>query len=169
MLLPVSSAGDPRRTIVWGVMQEVVVGEEFPECMDGWYLVSDWKRGARKQYLQGVIISDTKTEKGADKQIRMVITGMDVPSYNLSNARYFFADPDRPVTPPTEEWVYFQMKPARWFAEAWGEAPPPGSRLRVFYEARFDDRDPDDEVLAPVYFDDLYLGPSARGHCDDDG
>ncbi len=167
VLLPVRSAGDPRRTIVWGVVQEVVLGEQFPECMEGWYLVSRWKRGAPKQYLQAVIISDVKTPKGADQQIRMIITGMDVPSYNLTNARYFFADPDKPVTPPLETWVHFDLEPAKWFAEAWGALPPAGTRLRVFYEARFDDRGPDDEVIAEVYFDDVYLGPRARGHCED--
>jgi hypothetical protein len=166
--LPVLSAGETRRTIVWGVVQEVGLGDAFPECMDGWFLISEWKRAAKKQYLQAVIISDVKTAKGADQQIRMVITGMDIPSYNLSNARYYFADPQKPVTPPLETWVYFQLKPREWFLDAWGALPPAGSRLRVFYEARFDDRDPDDEVVAHTYFDDVYLGPKARGHCEDE-
>jgi hypothetical protein len=165
--LPVTSRGDPRRTIVWGVMQEITVPEEFPECMDGWYLVSKWERGTRKQYLQAVLISDMKTDGGADKQIRMMITGMDEPSYRLSNARYYFADPRKPVTPPLSEWIYFQLAPRDWFLDAWGELPPAGSRLRVFYEARFDDRDPEEEVVAQVYYDDVYLGPRARGHCED--
>jgi hypothetical protein len=163
--LPVRSEGEVRRTIVWGVVQDVTI-DAFPECLEGWYLVSDWERGAEKQYLQTVIISDLKTPSGADKQIRMMLTGMDRPSYNLSNARYFFCDPGKPVTPPLEKWVHFKCSPRTWFLQAWGELPEAGHRLRVFFEARFDDRkSTEKEVVAETFFDDLYLGPATDGHC----
>jgi hypothetical protein len=166
LFLPVRSAGEIRRTIVWGVMQKVILGYTFPECLEGWYLVSDWQRGAKKQYLQTVIISDLKTERGADQQIRMMITGMDEPSYNLTNARYFFCDEQRPLTPPLETWVRFRCQPRKWFKEAWDKLPPAGTSLRVFFESRFDDRQPSDtEVVADTYFDDVYLGPATDGHC----
>lgn len=164
--LPVSSKDETRRTIVWGGMQKVVLGDRFPECLEGWYLVSDWQRGAKKMYLQAVVISDLKTDRGADKQVRMMLVGMEEPSYNLTNARYFFCDEDRPLTPPIEKWVRFQCSPKQWFKEAWGVLPTSGTRLRVFFEARFDDRTPSDtEVVADTYFDDLYIGPATHGHC----
>jgi hypothetical protein len=165
--LPVRSEGETRRTIVWGAMQPVTGWTAFPECIEGYYLLGEWQRGARKQYLQTVIITELKTEHGADKQIRMMLVGMEEPSYNLTNARYFFCDDDRPLTPPLEEWVRFRCTPRRWFEEAWGVLPEPGSRLRVFFEARFDDRTPSDtEVVADAFFDDLYMGPATDGHCE---
>jgi hypothetical protein len=164
--LPVSSEGETRRTIVWGVMQKVPVGPVFPECLEGWYMVEEWERGAEKQYLQAVIISDLKTDRGSDKQIRMMLTGMDEPSYNLTNARYFFCDEERPLTPPLGTWVRFACRPKKWFHEAWGVLPGTGTSLRVFFESRFDDRPAGGQaVRAGTYFDDLYLGPATHGHC----
>jgi hypothetical protein len=141
-------------------MQEVVPGKGFPECLEGWWKVDQWQRGTAKQYIQAVIISSVKIPGGGDKQIRMVLSGMEQPSYNLTNARYFFADPARSFTPRLGEWVEFRCETAKWFAEAWGSLPDPSLPVKVFVEARFDDRkEGDGPSVADVYFDDLWLGP----------
>jgi hypothetical protein len=157
--LPVKSRGETRQTVIWGVVQEVTIGETFPACMEGWYFVSQWKRGATKQYLQTIVIPLLKSF-GPQHQVRMILTGIDHPSYNLANARVFFVDPQKPTTPRLGEWIHFHCPVGEWFQKAWGSLPPAGTRLRVFFEARFDDRGQGSgESVADVWFDDLYLGP----------
>ena len=165
-LLSVRSEGDGRSTIVWGVVQEVPIGEHPIDCLEGYYYVDGWERGARNQYIQMVVIDlSHKTEKG-NAQVRYLLSGMDKPPYNLGNARYEFVDPEKKVVPIKGEWVRFTVNPAGDFQKHWSYTPPAGNNLRVLFEARFDSRKPEDKTAkADIYYDDLYLGNATSKRC----
>ena len=165
--LPVDSTGESRRTVVWGVVQEVTVKKCHIDCLEGYYYVGRWERGANKQYLQVVIIDlSRKVKGGGNAQIRYILSGVDSPPYNLGNAHYVFVDSDRRKDPKIKKWIYFSMDPSFDFATQWGYEPKEGHLLRVLFEARFDDYIlGQGRALADVYYDDLYLGPRTPIHC----
>jgi len=165
-LLDVSSAGDTRSTIVWGVVQEIELPVAMPDCLEGYYYVDGWQRGAAKQYLQAVIIDLSKQLKNGNAQMRYILSGVTSEPYNLGNAHYLFLDPARKTTPASRTWILFKTDPKQDFEKNWGYVPAAGHRLRVLFEARFDSRLPGDaEARAAVHYDDLYLGPAGAGHC----
>jgi hypothetical protein len=166
-LLAVRSKGDVRSTIVWGVVQELTLPIPMPDCLEGYYYVDGWTRGARNQYIQAVIIDLSQTYSNGNAQIRYILSGVDTQPYNLGNAHYVFADPAKPTTPPAGTWIRFSLDPAGDFERDWKYVPAAGHKLRVLFEARYDNHGPGDaEAKADVYYDDLYLGPATRGHCD---
>lgn len=165
--LDVRSKGETRSTIVWGVVQEITLSTGAPDCLEGYYFVDSWERGALKQYIQVVIIDLSKKHRAGNAQMRYIISGVDKPPYNLSNAHYVFVDPEKKTTPEKKRWVRFTINPASDFKRFWNYIPPAGHRLRLLFEARFDGKKPGSpDVKTGVYYDDLYLGPAASGHCD---
>jgi hypothetical protein len=165
-LLDVSSAGDPRTTIVWGVVQEIELPVSMPDCLEGYYYVDQWQRGAARQYLQAVIIDLSQQLKNGNAQMRYILSGVTTQPYNLGNAHYVFLDPARKTTPARKTWILFKTNPKQDFEKNWGYVPPAGHKLRVLFEARFDSRTPaDPDARAAVHYDDIYLGPAGAGHC----
>jgi hypothetical protein len=165
-LLPVRSEGESRSTIVWGVVQELSVGEDTIDCLEGHYYVDDWERGAANQYIQTVIIDLSKKLDNGNAQVRYILSGMDRPPYNLGNAHYVFVDPGKKKVPTQKKWVLFTINPASDFKRLWGYEPVKGHRLRVLFEARFDNHmKMDRQAAADVYYDDLYLGPATSRRC----
>ncbi len=165
-LLPVRSEGESRSTIVWGVVQEALVGSDPIDCLEGYYYVDRWERGAKSQYIQAVIIDLSRKLDSGNPQIRYILSGMDHPPYNLGNARYVFLDRERRKSPPQKKWVRFNADPAADFKTFWGYRPSRQHRLRVLFEARFDARSATSpQAMANVYYDDLFLGSKVSGRC----
>lgn len=147
--------GDPE-TRVWGVVQEIAP-EAFPERISGRYRIDRWEPGAaRKMYLQAVVISLHPEGPLPSTQVRYVLEGVTEPPYRMSNARYRFAN--RRPAPPQGEWIEFSLPVKRDFLDLWGKIPPPGTALRVLFEARYDDKPRTGMAAADVYYDDLFVG-----------
>ena len=164
--LPVRSEGDRRSTVVWGGVQELELSEDIPECLDGYFYINNWKRGAWKQYLQVVVIdlSQSLGENAGMPQLRYLVTGEVRPPLSIGNAQYIFEPNHLTESPVMGEWLYLQFNPRRDFQEMWGYVPGSGHKLRVLFEARFDERRGGD-AYADVYYDHLYFGPRKSGHC----
>ena len=162
--LPVAST-DARPTVVWGGVQELVLPDEIPECVDGFYYVENWERGDWKQYLQFVVIDLSRSlgEGRGNAQLRYVLTGSSDPPLHISNAQYLFAE--RSEIPTQGRWVHFALAPRRDFREQWQYVPQSGAQLRLLFEARFDGRPRDGAARADVYYDDLYFGPRTATRC----
>ncbi|MDI7269094.1 MAG: hypothetical protein QME96_13985, partial [Myxococcota bacterium] len=144
------------RTRVWGVVQEIAP-EVFPPVVSGKYRVGRWEPGAaRKVYVQAVVISMHAQGMLPSTQVRYVLDGVTEQPYDMSNARYRFVH--RRSAPPIGEWIDFSLPVRADFLELWGRLPPPGTPLRVLFEARYDDRPADASVAADVYYDDLFVG-----------
>ncbi len=163
-LLKVSSAGENRSTIVWGVVQEIDISNKFPDCLEGYYFVEKWSRGTERQYIQVVIIDLNPPEVlGDNVQIRYILSGVNESPYGIANAYYVFVDPERKTQPVQGSWVKFSMNPSKDFQENWGYIPSSGHKVRLLFEARFDMREKDDpDSEAYVYYDDLYFGTIVR-------
>jgi hypothetical protein len=146
---------------VHGVVQEPVP-DQFPEVVSGYYYVDKWERGLPKQYLQFVVIAadsdNLPSNVGAtNHQIRYVLAGVTEPPLSITNARYIFLGGPEPEQ---WRWVYFERNIRKDFQEQWGAVPEGYSKLRILFEARWDERDLNDTAsLADVYYDDLYIGP----------
>ncbi len=148
---------------VLGVVQEIE-GAACPEYLSGWYLVEGWRRGAQKQYVQAVVIaSGGPTPAGVPNyQLAYTLAGVTTnPMPTLKNRKFVVTGPPEPVE---GEWVFFEIEIARLFEVKWGRRPGEDASLRVFFEVRYDGRDPADDARARarVWFDDLYFGPESR-------
>lgn len=168
--LPVQS--DARPTIVWGGVQEPVLTEDIPECVEGYYFVESWSKADEdpwSEYLQFVVIDTSHSlgEKRGQAQLRYIIAGSKTPPLNISNAQYLFMEPrtDRPVV---GQWTRFTANPREDFQKNWQYTPTKGAKLRVLFEARYDNhREQQKAVSASVYFDNLYMGPKTATRCAD--
>jgi hypothetical protein len=156
-----SADGGPVR--VYGVVQEITP-KQFPEVVSGNYYVANWQQGTPKQYLQFVVIVQDWTGNQPEDpvinnyQIRYILAGVDTQPTNITNARYVMVSHG---PPPVGAWVHFERNIRQDFEQLWGAAPKGFSNIRVFFEARWDDRsDTDGPSVADVYYDDLYVGPS---------
>lgn len=160
-LFELQSHGEIHRgTRIWGVIRDFEL-DAIPRRISGWYRVDDWKRGAVNQYLQVVIcvfdpaLVEFPALRGSPVQLSYVLAGIEHPPFRIGNRRFIFAGPLEPVT---GEWVRFDFDLHAGFIEQWGRVPRDFGTLRVFFEARFDDKHPAPDLSATVYFDDLYLG-----------
>jgi hypothetical protein len=145
---------------VFGVVQEVTA-DSFPEVVSGYYHVDNWVRATQKQYLQFVVIvwGATNLPGGfANHQIRYPLAGISEPPFQLSNARFLFVGKDEPAQ---GQWVHFERNIKQDFEDAWGAVPQGFSKIRMLFEARYDDKSAGTEGKADVYYDDLYIGPAA--------
>jgi len=153
---------------VYGVVQEIAP-EQFPEMISGYYCVDRWQQGTPTQYLQFVVIVHDaenippEVASATNHQIRYILAGVESQPTFISNSRYIMLTRSEPVT---GKWVSFERNIRDDFEELWGDAPKSYQKLALFFEVRWDDRQPSDGLsAADVYYDDLYIGP-ARGNPD---
>ena len=93
-------------------------------------------------------------------QIRYYLAGLDKPAFPVSNARLVFVTRGPPVT---GEWQHFELPVRADFERLWRAVPTRFDKLRLMFEARWDNRREGSSVDADVYFDDLYVTPEASG------
>lgn len=157
-----SSADYPAKKVhICGVIQEVSP-KEFPRRLRGRYRVNQWRKGAGDLYVQFVVIvfgSDKMPpglERVTNHQVRYPLAGIDRPPFAIGNGRFVFITKAQPVT---GQWVTFERDLHEDFGQQWGAVPTGFSKIRVLFEARWDNRRPGgSHHLADVCFDDLYLG-----------
>ena len=155
--LEMSSAGGPA-TQVFGVVQEISPAS-FPARFSGYYLVDRWQRGSDLQYLQAVAIVWNSDLPGgfSNHQVRYLLAGTDREPFTLANGRFVFVSKDEPAQ---GEWVRFDLPLAEDFERLWGAVPQRFERIRLLFEARYEGHTPaQPDVVADVYYDDLYVGP----------
>ena len=146
-------------TTVYYLVQEVAP-TEFPEVLSGFYRVENWLRGTEKQYLQFVIIvagADNAPADFGNHQIRYILTGIDEEPFAISNAKFVFLGEKEPTM---NEWVPFQVNVKQDFLDLWGAVPEGYDFIRLLYEVRYDDKQPQAPSEADVFYDDLYFGPA---------
>ena len=156
-------------TWILGVMQEPVP-ERFPDVMGGWYRVERWDKGAdvTHLYLQAVAIIWTSRAASVldpanpaanaglpNYQLRSYLAGVREPPFLLGNAKVYFASKE---LPRLGRWNYFEIPLREEFERQWGGAPAGYDRLRLLFEARWDNRPLGSRVEADAYFDDLFVG-----------
>jgi hypothetical protein len=145
---------------VFYLVQEVAP-TEFPEVLSGFYRVENWLRGTEKQYLQFVVIvvrADNRPQEFSNHQIRYILSGIDEPPFEITNAKFVFLSKE---DPPIGEWVPFQVNVKQDFIDLWGAAPEGSDFIRLLYEVRYDGKLPGSGATeADVYYDDLYFGPA---------
>ncbi len=140
---------------VFGLIQELSP-KKLPKRLSGYYRVEQWRRGTAKQYLQCVIIVwGDKTAPYQNIQIRYVLAGLTEPPFAISNARFVFLGAREPLL---AQWVRFERDLHSDFLQQWGHIPERFEKIRVLFEARYDDKEPGSELAADVYYDALYLG-----------
>lgn len=157
-VLRLSSEGHVPQVRVYGLIAERGPGV-LPARVSGYYRVEDWQRGTELTYVQVVVAVNGATnmpEPEIPNQLAWVLTGIDVPPFEIRNRRFIFTGSREPTQ---NEWVRFELPLREGWERLWGAVPVEYESMRVFFEARYDGRQPDDgPVRANVYFDDLYLG-----------
>jgi len=156
-----------RATHILGVMQEPRP-ERFPDVVGGFYRVEGWQKGAdvTDLYLQMVAIVWTgeaqaivnpQSPRGPlnNYQIRFYLAGISEPPFLVANARVLFVSKRQPEP---GRWTYFEIPLRQHFEQQWGRVPANYDRLRLLFEARWDNRPPGSRVEADAYFDDLFAG-----------
>ena len=156
-------------TWILGVMQEPVP-ERFPDVMGGWYRVERWDKGAdvTHLYLQAVAIVWTRQAASVldpanpaanagltNYQLRSYLAGVREPPFLLANAALHFTGKE---PPRLGRWTYFEVPLREEFERQWGGVPAGYDKLRLLFEARWDNRPPGSLVEADAYFDDLFVG-----------
>jgi hypothetical protein len=159
-VLPLRSEGYRGQARIYGILQEISPAE-MPRKIGGWYRVENWRRGAKNQYLQVVVIAwqpqNFPAYKDSNVQISYVLGGIDSPPFRIGNRKFVFEGPLEPVQ---GEWVPFEFDLHEGFLKHWGILPGEFGKLRILYEVRFDGRrEPAPVATADVYYDDLYVGP----------
>lgn len=154
-------------TKVYYLVQEITA-EEFPEVISGYYRVDDWVKGTEKQYLQFVVIAfgsqnlvPVCPEGGIcpNYQIRYILAGIDEEPFPIVNAKFVFLSREEPKQ---GQWISFERNLGDDFRELWGDVPERFEKIRILFEVRYDDKDPDEEPIeADVYYDDLHIGPAS--------
>jgi len=144
---------------VFSLVQEVTP-DQLPEVVSGNYLVAKWTRGTPLQYLQFVVIAfgaKNKPDGYPNHQIRYLMAGIDREPFRIDNARFVFLSRE---DPPMNKWVPFQVNVRDDFRKLWGAVPEDYEKIRVLFEARYDDKALGERPEADVYYDDLYFGPA---------
>jgi len=161
----------PRRTEISGVVQELRP-EVFPERLGGWYRVERWEKGSEPMalYLQVVVIvwddpriatilqSQRPIGNLRNYQVRYYLVGLEEPPFQLINARLEFVEKG---PPRLGVWTHFEVPLRADFERLWGVVPEGYERLRILFEARWDNMPAAAGVRADVYYDDLYLDSGA--------
>lgn len=157
----------PKRTEIAGVVQELKP-EVFPERLGGWYRVERWEKDAEEAdlYLQAVVIvwddprigtivrSERPVQNLRNYQVRYYLIGIEEPPFRLLNAHLQFVEKG---PPKLGVWTHFEVPLRADFERLWGVVPEGYDRLRIFFEARWDNMPEAGSVRADVYYDDLYL------------
>ncbi|MEM7247764.1 MAG: hypothetical protein AAF533_20675 [Acidobacteriota bacterium] len=167
--------GKPGQTAkVFGVIQEPVPDRFpdpslFPEKLSGWYFVESWDKDqpATDLYVQVVVIiwGDPRTGRIVDPynppksltnyQIRYYLAGLENEPFLLKNAKLEFIEKG---PPKVGEWVHFDIPLRADFQRLWGVVPTGYEKIRVLFEARWDNKPEGSGCSAVVYYDDLFLG-----------
>jgi len=161
---------EDRTNAVWieGVMQEPMPGR-FPDVVGGFYRVEKWEKGDESTalYLQAVAIVFTPDAEKivapgnpaaaglGNYQLRAYLAGLDEPPFLLANAKVAFVGKG---APEPGRWTYFEIPLREEFLRQWGAVPSGYQKIRVLFEARWDNRPPGSQIAADAYFDDLFLG-----------
>jgi hypothetical protein len=157
----------PKQVEVHGVVQELRP-EPFPERLGGWYRVQRWEKDSEQAdlYLQVVVIvwddprtasivrSERPTARLRNYQIRYYLAGLEEAPFQLLNARLEFVAKG---PPKLGVWTHFELPLRADFERLWGVVPEGYDRLRILFEARWDNLPGGAGVRADVYYDDLYL------------
>ncbi|MCH8815308.1 MAG: hypothetical protein IH957_09480 [Chloroflexi bacterium] len=144
---------------VYYLVQEITP-PEFPEIVEGFYRVENWRRGTPLQYLQFVIIAlepqNFDLSEVSNFQLRYIIAGVNAPPFDIGNAHFVFLSREDPVI---GEWTHFSANVREDFQELWGLVPEDFTLLRLFFEVRWDGKSAGSGApRADVYWDDLYIG-----------
>ncbi|MFP8879531.1 MAG: hypothetical protein VCE43_08815 [Myxococcota bacterium] len=162
--------GERERPVhVKGAVQELSPSR-FPTRIGGWFWVQSWENASEQtdMYLQAVVIvkgdprarelispGDPDATQLDNYQIRYYLGGVTEPPFELTNARLKNV---RPGPPPIGEWAYFEMPVRDDFESLWGIVPANYEYLRIFFEARWDHKEPGAALSADIYYDDLFFG-----------
>ena len=144
-------------TKVYGLIQEASP-KGFPDYISGYYRIEQWQRGTPKQYLQFVVIvwEEPAETRVPNYQIRYILTGIDSPPFKIGNAKFVFVGNREPII---GEWIRFERNIREDFKNLWGRIPSRFVKVRVLFEARYDDKtEGSGQILAEVYYDDLFFG-----------
>jgi hypothetical protein len=152
---------------ILGVMQELRP-ERFPDVVGGYYRVEGWEKGAdvTDLYLQMVAIvwtdeASAVVNPGGPKsalnnyQLRFYLAGVSEPPFLVGNAKLLFVTKQQPEP---GRWTYFEIPLRQRFEEQWGRVPSNYDRLRLLFEARWDNRPAGSKIAADAYLDDLFAG-----------
>jgi hypothetical protein len=155
-----------KATWILGVMQEPAP-ERFPDVLGGYYRVETWDKGAdvTDLYLQAVaivwtrdagrIVDPQRPSALMNYQVRFYLAGISEPPFLLSNAKLRFVGKGEPEL---GRWIHFEIPLREAFEQEWGAVPAGYEKIRVLFEARWDNRPPGSKIEADAYFDDLFLG-----------
>jgi hypothetical protein len=154
-------------TMIYYLVQEVPTAQ-IPEVLSGTYMVENWVRGTKNQYLQFVVILMGSNFEGfppcpdgnpcPNYQIRYLLSGIAEDPFPIANAKFVYISTEDPVQ---GQWVPFQRNLRDDFKQAWGTDPGELDQIRVLFEVRYDKKAPQEGPLeADVYYDDLYMGPA---------
>jgi len=161
-----SSADEPRRTRVYGVVQEIPA-DAVPEAVGGWYRVDRWEKSdpGASLYLQLVAIvwGDPRTpeivspqrppRKLRNYQLRYYLAGAEQPAFRLGNGRIVFVSSEQPAL---GEWTHFEVRLTEDLQRYWQTLPRDHDHIELLFEARWDGLEPGESIAADVGFDDLY-------------
>ena len=154
--LAVYGRPEDRPTRVFGVVQELAPAV-FPTRISGKYFVERWEPGgAKKAYVQVVVIAMWPFGDMPSRQLRYVLDGVTEQPYQMSNARYVFVN--RRVQPETGRWLEFSLDVQQDYRRLWNDVPPDGTPFRVLFESRYDDKPLGSPVDNVVYYDELFVG-----------
>ncbi len=144
----------PTNSKVYYLIQDISPNE-FPDVVRGNYLVENWVKGTRWQYLQFVIIVFAPDQ--SNYQIRYPLAGIDSEPFPIGNAKFRFVSKEEPLE---GEWVPFQLDVKEDFEELWGAVPKGFEKLRLLFEVRWDfGNEATGPRSADIFYDDLYAGP----------
>ena len=87
-------------------------------------------------------------------QVRYYLAGLAAPPFQLLNTRFAFV---AKAPPKLGVWTHFEVPLRADFERLWGVVPQDYDRLRILFEARWDNMPEGSGVRADVYYDDLYL------------
>lgn len=154
--LALRGSEEDKGAMIFGLIQEVNP-QKFPKKISGYYRVESWQRGTEKQYVQFVVIvwGDQAVTQYNNIQIRYILTGITKPPLGIGNAKFLFLGKPEPQQ---RRWIRFERDLHADFLKSWGHVPEKFEKIRVLFEARYDQKGPGTELSADVYYDALYLG-----------
>jgi hypothetical protein len=153
-----------------GAIQDITPSR-FPDRLAGWYRVEHWESPSAPTlvYLDVAVAAvgdpnshdivlpdDPELYPELDNyQLRYYLAGLTEPYDNLLNMRTKLV---RAGPPELGKWLYFEFPIKADFEELWGSVPADFRYLRVFFEVRWEEKEPGAALRVDLYYDDLFLG-----------
>ena len=164
-----TTAPQPQTTAVHGVVQSLTTTDSaLPTYISGHYKVTNWNRSTKNQYLQLVVMAARPSNAPAGTnfptyQLAIPLAGITEPPFKIGNRKFVFNESTL-QDPIQNNWVFFQYNLHTLYQKHWNFIPQNSTEFRIFFEVRYDNRDPDADqpATADVYYDTLYLGPDSR-------